>query len=67
MDQEEFFTSPLANLLTMNDIARRLEVPLATVKNVIEKHAIHATKRHGVIRLWHVSNIRLIRQYLAAK
>ena len=52
MDQEAFFTSPIAGLYTLNDLARQGGVPLAEVIARVEKLRIPPSKRRGVVRLW---------------
>jgi DNA-binding transcriptional MerR regulator len=64
MDQEHFYTSPLINLLTMNDIARELGVSLETVKSILEKQRIAPTRRVGVVRLWDRRTVAALRERL---
>lgn len=62
MDQEAFFTSPLRDYVTLNDMAKELGVSISLMKRLVEKNGLRAAKRHGVVRLWKRSDIELLRQ-----
>lgn len=61
MDQEAFFTSPLRDYFTLADVARELGADLALVKRLVEKHGVAPAKRHGVIRLWKRTDLKVVR------
>lgn len=52
MNQEAFFTSPLAGYLTLRDMAAKLGVSIERVLRVVETRRISHAKRVGVVRLW---------------
>jgi hypothetical protein len=64
VDQEHFYTSPLIGLMTMNDIAIHVGVPLERVKAVIDKHRIAPARRVGVVRLWDAKGLREVKERL---
>ena len=64
MDQEAFFTSPLRDYVTLNDMARELGVTIALTKKLVEKNGLPANKRHGVVRLWKREDVEFLRQVL---
>ena len=61
MDQEAFFTSPIAGLYTLNDLARRCDVPLQWMIARVEKLRVAPAKRRGVVRLWDDDALSLLR------
>lgn len=64
MDQEAFFTSPLRDYVTIADMARELRVSISLVRNLLEKNAIRAARRHGVVRLWKRSDLESLRRFV---
>lgn len=52
MNQEAFFTSPLAGYFTLRDMAAKLDVSIERVLRVVETRRISHAKRVGVVRLW---------------
>ena len=64
MDQEAFFTSPIAGLYTLNDLARECGVPLAEMIATVERLRLPPTKRRGVVRLWDDAALRVVRENL---
>ena len=64
MDQEEFFSSRLADQFTLRDIAERLGESLSNVKQTVEKHHVHQVRRVGVIRLFGPAELIRIRRLI---
>lgn len=61
MDQEAFFTSPIASLYTLSDLARECGMSLEAMIARVEKLRLAPTKRRGVVRLWDDAALTLLR------
>lgn len=62
MDQEAFFSSPLEGFYTLRDLAAELRVPLAHMKDVVERSRMSHARRHGVVRLWSEADLVQLRR-----
>lgn len=52
MDQEAFFSSPVAGLYTLRDLAVIAGVSVEEMARRVEKRRVPPRRRHGVVRLW---------------
>jgi hypothetical protein len=62
INQEAFFTSPIAGFYTLRDLADRTGISLDEMIRLVETLRVPPRERHGVVRLWDDAALAILRK-----